>query len=121
VSSIVFGTARRRRVALSRDDTLRLNFHSHDLTRFGRRIFLSSDEFSVIALLCAARLATYDQLYEILWGDDPEGGPLTAQRTFWNLKARLCSKLGCVGLSIETMWGVGLVLRIAPAAIAEAA
>ncbi len=53
------------------------------------------------------RFIPYDAIIDLLWGDDPDGGPLNAQ----NVIAVMVHRLRQQGHKIETWHGIGLRMR----------
>lgn len=53
------------------------------------------------------RFIFYGALIELLWGDDPEGGPLSARNSIHQYVLKLRQK----GYVIEIWWGLGIRMR----------
>ncbi|KKL74698.1 hypothetical protein LCGC14_2062310 [marine sediment metagenome] len=53
------------------------------------------------------RFVPYDAIIELLWGDDPDGGPLYAK----NIVAVMIHRLRKRGYNIETWAGIGVRMR----------
>ena len=57
-----------------------------------------------------------ERLLVAVYGSDPEGGPLTAQRCVWMFLFHLRRKLRPLGLRIRTYHALGYVLEVPPCA-----
>jgi len=93
---------------------LALHARSYSAIRRTRVVYLRPQEWRLLALLAAAQGVGsplyYDVLIEALWGDDEDGGPLSPVNVLTVTIHRLRKKTACLGISIETIWGRGLLL-----------
>ena len=66
--------------------------------------------FRQLLLWRLGRLCTHEMIFDVLWGDDPSGGPMNALN---NVKVLVC-RLRKRGWDIETWHGVGVICHSAP-------
>lgn len=90
-------------------DNLRLDPQRHEVTLDGRLLDLSPTEFALLQLLLRSPGRAFSRAYliETLWSGTYIGG----DRSVDNVVLRLRKKLGKLGDSIETVWGIGYRLR----------
>ena len=88
---------------------LSLNPRTHVATLDGTVLDLSPTEFNLLQLLLRSPGRAFSRAYliETIWSETYVGG----DRSVDNVVLRLRKKLGKVGDSIETVWGVGYRLR----------
>ncbi|EFH81644.1 two component transcriptional regulator, winged helix family [Ktedonobacter racemifer DSM 44963] len=88
---------------------LRLNPQTHEVTLDGALLDLSPTEFALLQLLLRSpgRAFSRSYLIETLWSGTYIGG----DRSVDNVVLRLRKKLGKLGDSIETIWGIGYRLH----------
>jgi DNA-binding response OmpR family regulator len=88
---------------------LRLDPDAHQVTLDGAAVDLSPTEFALLHLLLRnpGRAFSRTYLLDTLWNEPYLGG----DRSVDNTVLRLRKKLGEIGESIETVWGVGYRLR----------
>jgi two-component system alkaline phosphatase synthesis response regulator PhoP len=86
-------------------EELVVDIAKHTVTVGGQNVILTYKEFSLLACLMenAGRAYTREQLLEIVWGYDYEGGTRTVDVHVQTLR----TKLGSSGRFIETVRGVG--------------
>jgi DNA-binding response OmpR family regulator len=90
---------------------LRIDLDQHLVSLGERAIELTPKEFDLLALLMRHRGRAFsrDYLLDHVWGEDVG----SADRTIDTHVVRLRKKLGPVGSSIETVWGIGYRFAIA--------
>lgn len=88
---------------------LKLDMQNYWVSLDGEAIDLSRTEFDLLALLMRNPNRAFSRAYllETIWGADYLGG----DRSVDNAILRLRKKLGRMGDSIETIWGLGYRLR----------
>ncbi|GCE22806.1 response regulator transcription factor [Dictyobacter kobayashii] len=88
---------------------LQLNPQTHVATLNGVMLDLSPTEFTLLQLLLRSPGRAFSRAYliETVWSETYVGG----DRSVDNVVLRLRKKLGKLGDSIETVWGVGYRLR----------
>ena len=85
--------------------TLQLNPERHQATLEGMQLELGATEFSLLQLLLRnpGRAFHRNYLLDTVWGENFDGN----ERTVDTAILRLRKKLGSIGETIETIWGVG--------------
>ncbi|GCE14757.1 response regulator transcription factor [Tengunoibacter tsumagoiensis] len=88
---------------------LQLNPQTHQATLHGVELDLSPTEFTLLQLLLRSPGRAFSRAYliETIWSETYIGG----DRSVDNVVLRLRKKLGSLGETIETVWGVGYRLR----------
>ena len=94
---------------------------SNDGPRQLQEIFASrpggrlTDQQAVLlnALLGRERFVSYETLAEVLWGNDPDGGPLNTKNHIRAILTVLRFEIAASGIpwSIENVYGIGYRLR----------
>jgi DNA-binding response OmpR family regulator len=88
---------------------LQLNPGTYHAAQNGQDLDLTRTEFDLLALLMRSpgRVFSRNYLLEAVWGENYIAG----DRSVDNAVLRLRKKLGTLGDSVETVWGVGYRLR----------
>lgn len=93
---------------------LALHARSYSAIRAPRVVQLTRLEWRFLALLAGAQSfgspLYYPVAIEALWGDDPDGGPLTPGNVIKVVVCRLRKKIAPLNLSIQTLDGQGRLL-----------
>ena len=89
---------------------LHLNPESHLVTLDGVLLDLSPIEFALLHLFLRSPGRAFSRIYllDTIWGETYVGGDRSVDNTI----LRLRKKLGTMGESIETVWGIGYKLRL---------
>lgn len=79
------------------------------LARYRRRLVFSNNQWIVAAhiLARAGGLAERKDLFDLLWGSDPDGGPLFARNILGYIVASIRPSLTLIGLAVDTIHGRG--------------
>jgi DNA-binding response OmpR family regulator len=74
---------------------------------------LSHKQRALFNILAArnGRTVRHDFIHEVLWGDDPNGGPNDARNVLAVMVNHANSRLSAVGYRIRNVWGVGYRLE----------
>jgi len=73
-----------------------------------RGIHLTSNEGRIVAALVKKqRPLSNESLYDVLWGDDVDGGPEFAENCLKVAISKIRKKIAGLPFSIETIWGKG--------------
>lgn len=95
-----------------------LDSDRHALVQGDVSVHLSPQEYTVCDLLMQrpSRLVRYGELLNALWGNDPNGGPDTAQRTITVLVCHIRAKLRAIGADAQLacVWSVGYRMDMVP-------
>jgi DNA-binding response OmpR family regulator len=104
-------------IAAAEGVTLRLDPSGYEATLDGEPLDLTRTEFDLLALLARnpGRAFSRQYLLDTVWGADY----ITGDRSVDNAILRLRKKLGALGESVETVWGVGYRWRRQPGAPAQ--
>ncbi len=79
------------------------------------RVRLTPKVFQVALVLCARQggVVAMDDLIDFLYGDDPDGGPVTAEKLVHMYVMRTRKALPDIGLRVRTLWGRGWFIESA--------
>jgi hypothetical protein len=79
------------------------NLVRHSVTRDGAEVFLSPQLFGILLLIGKAKFGvTPAQLFQSIYADDPNGGPLTGRKAVQVQRVNLNRKLAPIGLRIKS-------------------
>lgn len=86
------------------------------LSRYGRRVRLTHSQFTIIfaAVLSAPRPVSNDVLFELLYGDPADGGPLTWLNALRVQLSRSRRLTDCLGIGIRGTYQGGLIASDIP-------
>ena len=100
------------RAACVDPEALVLHAPSRTMLRLGRRAVFGPTAFAVFEAIALRRGVTvpYRDLYDAVWGHDPDGGPLSPQNMVARLRCMYAARLAAIGIDIAARHGFGLEL-----------
>lgn len=94
-----------------------VNVSRREIFRGPAFVRLSPNLFAYAMLLLARRSVTIEDVYEAIWGNDPEGGPDDVPRAVTVMRYKLQKLLPLVGIGIELpRYGLSQAVSLARAA-----
>ena len=75
----------------------------HSVVRGGREVFLSAQQFQILLLVARARFGiTPQRIFDCLFAESPNGGPVVGHRTICAQRVHLNHKLAPLGITVST-------------------